>query len=551
MNKLTFFTIALVAFTISSQAQDIDIAKKTIDAEQFEKAKLMLKSIIQSKPTIGEAPFLLGNIYLYQNIADSAKIYYQKGLTAKDDANYSYIGLGQMDLDNGNAAAAKANFDLATKGMRKKDTQEFVYIARAYMNATKPDYKNAIDILNKAKEINYQDAQVQLALGDAFYGDKNQNDSYSAYRNAYQDDNTLVRAKMQLGVLLKGARAFTEAVKEFNNVVNTNPNYGPVYRELAETYYLWGNTDGSKYKEYTQKALNYYEQYMSLTDYSLTSRMRHADFLILAKDYAALEVEANKMKQIDGVNPRILRYLGYAAYQNGNNEVALKSIQDFIANPATKKIARDYFYLGQALIKKATGPDAKIADQPSFDSGVANIKTAIDMEPQTAEDLNDIGSNLFKQKNYSQAARIFEMATANKDEKNFLMDNFYLGYSIYYGTNAEKKDLLALQKADEAFSNVIIAAPDTQDAYLFKARTNNLLERSDIAATSYQTYVDKVSAKGADEITKNKNKIIEAYNQMGAFYSSSDKAKAKDLFNKTLALDPTNKDAMESLKVLK
>jgi hypothetical protein len=40
---------------------------------------------------------------------------------------------------------------------------------------------------------------------------------------------------------------------------------------------------------------------MSLTDYSLASRMRHADFLIIAHDYA-LEIEAEKMKQIDKVN---------------------------------------------------------------------------------------------------------------------------------------------------------------------------------------------------------------------------------------------------------
>jgi hypothetical protein len=49
---------------------------------------------------------------------------------------------------------------------------------------------------------------------------------------------------------------------------------------------------------------------MSFTDYSIQSRMRRADFLILIEDYAALEVEANKMIELDKVNPRIYRYLG-------------------------------------------------------------------------------------------------------------------------------------------------------------------------------------------------------------------------------------------------
>ena len=60
---------------------------------------------------------------------------------------------------------------------------------------------------------------------------------------------------------------------------------------------------------------------MKLTDYSLTSRMRHADFLVLAKDYKALEMEANKMKELDKVNPRIFRYLGYSSYENGNKGI--------------------------------------------------------------------------------------------------------------------------------------------------------------------------------------------------------------------------------------
>ncbi len=56
-------------------------AKKAIDAEQFEKAKSLLKSIIKAKPSDGEANFVLGNVYLNQGIVDSAKIYYNKWIS--------------------------------------------------------------------------------------------------------------------------------------------------------------------------------------------------------------------------------------------------------------------------------------------------------------------------------------------------------------------------------------------------------------------------------------------------------------------------------------
>ena len=309
-------------------------------------------------------------------------------MTGSEGANLNYIGLGQLDLDNGNATAAQANFALASKDAKKKDVEEFIYIGKAYMNANKPDYKNALAVLSRAKINNPQDAQLLLELGNAFYGDKNQNEAYVAYRDAFQADPTLIRAKMQLGVLLKGAKAYTEAVKAYDNVIAINANYGPVYRELAETYYLWGRNEPSKLKEYIQKALGYYEKYMTLTDYSLASRMRHADFLILAGDYKALEIEANKMKELDKVNPRILRYLGYSAYENGNVDVAIQSLENFIANPSSKIIPLDYQYLGFAKIKKATSADGKSVDPTLFASAIVDIKKAVEMESSITNNLS-------------------------------------------------------------------------------------------------------------------------------------------------------------------
>jgi lipopolysaccharide biosynthesis regulator YciM len=554
MNKFKIFSFVLLASVSVLKAQDLDQAKKAIDAEQYEKAKSMLKSLIQTKPGNGKATFLLGNIYLKQGIEDSAKIFFQKGLTGSDGAKLNYIGLGQMDLNSSNVTSAQSNFALATKDIKKKDIEEYIYIAKAYMNVDKPDYKAAIETLNKAKVVNPLDANLQLALGDAFYGDKNQNESYAAYRNAFQSDPTLIRAKMQLGVLLKGAKAYTEAVKAYDDVITNNPNYGPVYRELAETYYYWGTNEPRKYSEYIQKALGFYEKYMTLTDYSLTSRMRHADFLILTKDYKTLEVEANKMKELDKVNPRILRYLGYSAYENGNIDVALKSLQDFIANPSNKIIARDYMYLGLIKLKKANNLETKIVDATTFDAGVADIKKSVEMEITMTNDLSELGKKLYEQKLFKEAAAIYEIATTNPDSRNFLLDNFYLGNSFYYNNTKKgvvKADPIELQKADAAFGRVIEASPTTQDAYIFRARTNNLLENEPMTIKYYEDYINVVTQKGPEEVTKNKTKFIESYNNLAANYANTDKAKAKEYFNKTLAIDPTNEYATKSLQTLK
>lgn len=552
MKKLNFLSFVLLIVGMTATAQDTEQASTAIDAEQFEKAKGILKNIIKAKPDNGKATFLLGNVYLKQNMLDSAKIYFQKGITAKDDSKLNSIGLGRLDLDAKNTAAAQAKFDAVIADMRRRDYDEYIHIARAYINSENPNYKKAIELLNLAKEKNANDPQVLLALGDAYYGEKDQNNAYVAYRNAYQADNTVIRAKMQLGVLLKGAKAYTEAVKAYNEVIALNQNYGPVYRELAETYYLWANNEIDTYKENITKALEFYEKYMKLTDYSLASRMRHADFLILAKDFKSLEVEANKMKEIAGVNPRILRYLGYAAYENGNNEAALKALKDYTSNTSNKLIALDYLFLGKAKLKKGMPEGAKTIDSLQLESAVMDFKKAIAIDPLAGMNMNEIGRNLYDAKLFGGAASIFELSAANKESKNYLIDNFYLGNAIYYNNTYQgaKVDKTMLQKADIAFGNVITASPTTQDAIIFRARTNKIMDNDEMMAKYYLEYVDVVTEKGPEEVAKNKAKFVEAYNNAASHYANSDKAKAKELLAKTLAIEPDNAYALQSLALL-
>ncbi|HTG64994.1 MAG TPA: hypothetical protein VL859_01340 [Flavobacterium sp.] len=555
MNKFKILSVALFASATALQAQDLTEVKKAIDAEQFQKAKTSLKSIIGSNPSEGKAFFLLGNVYLNQNVIDSAKIAYNDGLKAKNNAYFNNIGLGQIDLENNDAAAAKAKFEIVKTQMRKKDFEEYIYIAKAYMNNAHPDYKAALAVLELAKEKNPEEPQVLLTFGDAYYGDKNQNQAFTSYRNAFQADNTLIRAKMQLGVLLKGAKAYQEAVAAYNEVIALSPNYGPVYRELAQTYYYWALNVPGRYDQYIKQALSFYEKYMSLTDYSLASRMRHADFLILAKDYKALEIEANKMKELDNVNPRILRYLGYAAFENGNNDAAISSLQDFINNPSNKVIALDYLYLGQAKIKKGTNAEGTAVDPALYAEGIAVIKKAVELEPAVADGLGDLGKKFYEKKMFKEAAAILELATSYKESKSFLIDNFYLGNAIYFanaGKPVAERDMDALKKADIAYGHVIEASPDTVDAYLSRARTNSLLEDDQAMIKYYQEYIDHVTAKGPEELAKPtvKTKLVEAYNTMGAGYANFDKAKAIESFNKTLVIDPTNKYSLQSLKSL-
>lgn len=564
MKELKFIGLSLLFFGVAS-AQDVNEAKKAIDAEQYQKAKTILKSLISSSPDEGKNYFLLGDIYLKQTEQDSAAIFFNKGKAVKNNADFNTIGLGHIDLNSGNAAAAQAKFDGVEKELGKRDVEQLIYIGRAYINADKPDYKKAIAVLNKAIAKDAKSAQAFLSLGDAYYGNRSQNEAYSAYRNAVLYDSSLLRPKLQMGVITKNTRvAFPEAVKAFDAIVAADAKYGPVYRELAETYYLWGSTEPAKKAEYNAKALQYYEKYMGLTDYSLNSRMRHADFLLLTGDYKALEAEALKMQQMDKVNPRILRYLAYSLYENGKYTESSAAMKEWIAKADPKRIiARDYLYLGLANLASSVGQDDKgnaiITNQAAFDEAIANIRKAAETDISITNEFNAVALKLFNQKLYGPASVVFEVATTNPDNRNLMVDNFYYAYSVYFdhvnkSAEAKKTNIENLKKADVALAKVIELSPKAQDAFLYRAKVNRYIQTNEalkVMAEAYDKYIIIVNEKGQGEITKQKDNLLDAYSNAGAYYAVTDKVKAADYFNKALALDPNDEYVKGQLKALK
>lgn len=524
-------------------AQSLGDARKAIDAEQYQQAKTILKKLIAEKPAEGENYFYLGNIYQNLDYPDSAKATYTKGVTAASEFPLNYVGLGSLALNARNSAQAKTNFDKALSLAKKKDDSPYLYIGKAYVLAK--DYDSAISNLEKAKAINDKDAEVYMALGDAYVGQKKNSEAFSAYRTAFDMDKNLLRAKLELGKSIKRSKAFKEAADEFNAVLAANPNYAPAYRELAETYYEWAKDLPAEYDAKINQALQYYSKYMDLTDRSLESRMRYADFLVLAGKYGELEKEAQTMAQLDKANPRIYRYLGYSAYENGHFDESVTALKDFISKVDTSRvIAQDYYYLGRAKLKT------------SDTTGLSDLSKAVNIDSAYATEMSNLAADAFKERKYDISARLYELAT--KGPKATLIDHFYVGMSYYwdYATKMNNKPGPSkdnLVKADSAFSYVNRYSPSTADAYLYRARVNRLLDDEQnskgLMVPFYERYITVVNEKPENlQDARFKKNLVEAYDNVGAYYVNSNPAKAKEYFNKSLALDPNNKYASDVLK---
>ncbi len=433
------------------------------------------------------------------------------------------------------------------------------YIEEARKALEAEQYEKAAEYAAKIISKKPKLAEAYMILGDANYNLSKMSAAYSAYRNAYDLDDTNLRAKLHIAIITKTTQAFPEAVNIFHEIIYSHPDYAPAYRELAETYYLWALTDKKEYTEHIAEALVAYKKYMTLTDNSINVRMRHADFLILARDYKELEKEALAMQQMDKVNPRILRYLGYAAYENGNYEAATDALTAFISSVEPERVTGlDYIYLGKAEMQLAVSPDTLVVDTTRLDKCISCIEQSFEKNGPFDDEFSKLGVKLYKTKKYDYAARLFEVIILNP--KSSLLDNLYFSNSVLYATATQCDSLRALYqpkvlKADSVFALVINKAPKTQDAYFNRARLNRYLlcaSAESNAIKYYEEYIAIVNAKGDSELAKGsvKVKLSEAYTSIGSFYADTDQPKAIENFEKAISVDPANEHAIQSLKFL-
>ncbi|SKB30242.1 tetratricopeptide repeat protein [Daejeonella lutea] len=553
----TYLTLALLTFSYTISAQTLAEARKAIDSEQYQKGKSLLRKLTVSEPANAEVYFVLGDLYLKTRVSnqrpdyiDSAKAAFLKGTEIKADYPLNFIGLGAVDLAQ--KKNPKLNFDKAIALTKKKDHATDLHIANAYINAIDPNLTEALVHLERAKMTNAKDPLVFLALGDAYRLQKKNSDAFSAYRSAYDMDKTLLRSKVELGKINKLSKAFPESIAEYNNVVALDPNYGPAYRELAEAHLGWSWTSQKEHETRIKQALQYYEKYMDLTDRSMDSRLRHADFLYLTKDFKALETEANAMAKIEKSDARVLRYLAYAAFENGNYPQTTSALKDFMAKVEPARIiGQDYLYLGRAQLK----------DSVQFNEGYVNLIKAIEKDSANIEFVSEAAQILYKGRKYDEAAKAYEVSI--KNPKRNLQDYYFLGQT-YYTQFANAKNagqspsIELLNKAEKAFAYLVEKAPTTQIAWIYRGRIHRLLDgeadTKGLGVPFFEKYVNIVTVEKPELKDKDSEKrtLIESYLYLGSVAARRDgnNAKALDLFKKALEIEPTNPTALQAIKAL-
>lgn len=571
-SKLFLSLLAAGAIVGTASAQSLKDAQSAIDAEQFDKAKSILQNLVTKKPKDGKNYFYLGQVYLLNDKLDSAAWAFNNGLTNAPKEVLNNVGLGIVDLKKNSASTAEQKFAQATASLGKKDYLPLYYIGKAYTEAPKPDYAKAVDYLTQAASKNTKDGNILVALGDAYLGLGENSQAYKSYRDALNLDPNLVKAKVQQALITRKAFAFDVALESYNAIAQEYPNYGPVYREIAETELaiakrMPDNTDEekAKYEAQVAKAVDAYKKYLQVTgDNSADAKIRYADFLVYGQQYEELKNVALELENVPGIDAKVYRYLGLIAInQDKDAAKAVGYFDKLFANADENRlIAIDYLFAGFANIEAG-----------SKEKGLQYLGKALELDKELINEVDGYGRNAFNAQKFEAAAAIFNVPAQQKGEPWYYEANYLVGDATFRAANAKKEkgeDATADFQAAIKALDVIVQSTDSAAAeyivpalYIRGYSNYNLdvidPEKPELHQGLYlndfnqlaKILTDKQAA--GNQLTEDEVlKLTDVYNVIGYYHIlKEDYKKAAELFKKAIALSPNDEVATQYLDALK
>lgn len=518
MRKLFLSWTAFAAFAIAAHGQNLEQGIKHLELEQYERAKIIFKSLVSSESKKGKALFYMGQAYLETEKPDSAKYFFMEGIKNEESEALNYVGMGLLSYDK-NPTEGKRNFDRALELSKSKDSKVLGYIAKYYTTGKNKDLAQATMLLEKAIKVDAKNPQPLLLMGDVILEKGQAGDAVQKYDQALKLNPVLPEAYVRKGKIYVRAKNYSLGLNNYEEGVKVDPNYPPLYREIGELYNKFG-----KYP----KAIESYKKYVAMTDKSYDTDLRYGQFLYQAKDYkAAVEVLGNlKDKE---TNFYLYRILAYSYYETGDYDKGTDYINKFWAIvPEQKIIAKDYEYQGKLMGKK--GQDSL---------AVFNLSKAIDLDSTNGDLYGDMATIYMAKKRYKDAASTYNQLC----QKGLCKAQDYLNLGKAYYQDKQ------FVNADSSFKKLTLLSPTWANGYLWRAKANHIQDpeiKKGIALPHYEKFVELTKTEEA----KYKNDLVEAYKYIGAYNMQVKKNKpaADAAWIKIKELNPSFKEADEYLK---
>ncbi len=527
MNKYFALTV-LLGVSIVSKSQSLKEAIRLNDNEQQEAASAIYQELMMKEPTNGTNYYYYGENLIDAEKTDSAKIIFEKGKLIDPTNSLNIIGLGELKLIQNDLVGAKTLIDNALQLANNKRADVLMEAAEAYIRYKTKDLITAQVLLDQAVKLEPKNPEVYNLIGDVYSEQNNGSLAAINYNKSLELDKNQVKALLHKGQLYKRATNYDGAMEEFQNAIKIDPNFAPAYREMGEINFKQKKLDLAKEN---------YKKYLALSKNNTNARLRYSYFLFESNNFKEASDELNLINKVDSSNLAMMRIMSYINFEAGKNDSALRTISKVfeITNKDTlRRFARDYTYYGKILTK--SGNDSL---------GIQYMRMALVVDPSKTELYDDLADLFNKSKKFDLAAQAYNDKITNSTKAS-ITDYFNLGRAWYSAKE--------YQKADSAFIKVNELNPSWPNGYFWRGRSNGQLDleaKNGLATQHYQKYVELAEADTINA-PKYKNNLIEANSYLAfAAYVKKDCKLSISFWNKVLVLDPTNKQAKESIESIK
>lgn len=373
--------LAAYATMASAQSQGYQDGIDYYKAGQHDNALTILNKTLDHPATDrAMAYYYLGQTKLALKNKADAVADFEKGISANPECGYNYVGLGAVDLLNGNPSAADAQFKLAKK-YAKKNNEVLVDIARAYYNADPVKYAKEIE---KNLSQAYKDSKNQEPAIYIFEGDRKL-DLQDVGGAAGQYEMAISFDKANPEGYVKYAKSYFHvnpqfSIQKLEEFLNVAPNSALAQRELAEAYYK---------ANYWKKASDMYGKYITNPNHFPEDKARYSVLLYWSDDFPASlqvanEVLADQPGNFQAQRIRLVDEVKLEQYEN-----AVRHGEEFFAsNPGANFTAIDYMSLADAY----NGLGLKDKAVEIYTSGIAAFPESAELYSSLSSVFNALAS---------------------------------------------------------------------------------------------------------------------------------------------------------------
>ena len=428
--KIKLFLSLLVAGGLAAGAQNQGY-KDGIEyykAGQYDNAQTILERTLNDASTDKAlANYYLGRVALAKGDKAKAKAYFDKGLSINPDNAFNYVGVGALELLNGNTDAAANHFKQG-QNLAKKNAEVTVAIARSYYNADPVKYAKEIDknMTKARKDSKNQEPSIYVLEGDMLIDQQNYGDAAGRYESAITFDANNPEGYVKYA----NAYFFVNkdfAIKKLEEYLANHPESAMAQRELAEKYFQ---------ADRWRAASELYGKYIQNPNHFPEDKARYAVLLYWGDRFPESLQIAEEILAQDPSNFLMQRVRFLDQTKMEQYPAAIESAKKFFeSNPDGAFTVNDYTTYAEAL--SGNGQDSL---------AVIQYELAVEKHPENANLLKELSTVYSKNKQYAKSADAYGAYLKTQEDPSlndlFGMSGRYLNAAAY-ATDTIQADELA------------------------------------------------------------------------------------------------------------